>query len=142
MRSLARSVSRSAGDTACRSASATSVLVEHHVPYVEADEEVFSPAVEVLLGGHRSIEVMVADHAQIVARIAPLVDTVRFLISRPREIEASEPRAQAFRRCAMVVLHFRIGQMVLGSIVDVGLSDAAAEALCGHSVTEPSITAP
>jgi len=130
LRTVADSISRWDADTGAEIVGTVSFLRDHLVPHARAEEAVLYPTVERLQGAPGATATMVADHAEIVARIDVLEALGRSLSPRrPSEAEANELRAQLYGLWAIVALHFVKEEEVLLPTLDAHLSDADALAL-------------
>jgi iron-sulfur cluster repair protein YtfE (RIC family) len=130
LRTVADSIGRWDADTGGQIVGTVTFLHDHLVPHARAEEAVLYPTVERLQGAPGATATMVADHAEIVARIDALEALGRSLSPRcPSEAEANELRAQLYGLWAILALHFVKEEQVLLPILDAHLSDADALAL-------------
>ena len=142
LRTVADAISRWDRDTADRIAKGVVFLGDHLVPHAQAEEAVLYPTIERLQGAPGATATMVADHAEIVARIDALVTLSRSLSSRsPCESEANDLRAQLYGLEAILELHFGKEEGVLLPILDAHLSAVEAGALFGQmgAVAHPAV---
>jgi iron-sulfur cluster repair protein YtfE (RIC family) len=127
LRTIGDSLGRWDADTARQIVGAVTLLHDHLVSHARAEEAVLYPTVESLQEAPGATATMVADHAEIVARIDTLEALGRSLSRRrPSEAEANELRAQLYGLWAIVALHFVKEEEILLPILDAHMSDADA----------------
>lgn len=144
LRSVADAVTTWTDDSPARITNAVTFLRDHLVPHAQAEEAVLYPTVERLQGAPGATATMVADHAEIVARIEALVTLGGAFTRRsPSEAEANELRAQLYGLQAILALHFAKEEEVLLPILDANLSDTDALTLFERmgAVAHPSTPA-
>jgi iron-sulfur cluster repair protein YtfE (RIC family) len=105
-------------------------LRDHLVPHAKAEEAVLYPAVERAMGSPRATATMVADHGEIVRRIAALsVTTAAVGVGPPSARERNELRAELFGLWAILRLHFDKEEEVLLPELDARLTRDEAQTL-------------
>ena len=102
----------------------------HLVLHAAAEEEVLYPAVEQVMAAPGATATMAADHAEIVARIDRLANTVETIEQRwPDAALARDVAHQLVGLSAILQLHFRKEEEVLLPVLDASLSADEAAAL-------------
>lgn len=108
-------------------------LRAHLVPHARAEEEVLYPAVEEAMKARGATATMIADHAEIVARIDRLADTVGEIEQRWPDTEFIRDLVhQLVALAAILQLHFRKEEEVLLPVLDANLSEQDAAALAAR----------
>jgi iron-sulfur cluster repair protein YtfE (RIC family) len=102
----------------------------HLVPHATAEEQVLYPAVEQAMAAPGATATMAADHAEIVARIDRLADTIATIEQQwPDAALARGVTHQLVGLSAILQLHFRKEEEVLLPVLDASLGADEAAAL-------------
>jgi iron-sulfur cluster repair protein YtfE (RIC family) len=102
----------------------------HLVPHATAEEQVLYPAVEQAMAAPGATATMAADHAEIVARIDRLADTIATIEQQwPDTALARGVTHQLVGLSAILQLHFRKEEEVLLPVLDASLGADEAAAL-------------
>jgi iron-sulfur cluster repair protein YtfE (RIC family) len=105
----------------------------HLVPHATAEEQVLYPAVEEAMAAPGATATMRADHAEIVARINRLADTVVTVEQRwPDGDLARDLAHQLVGLSAILQLHFNKEEEILLPVLDARLTEDEAAELFGR----------
>lgn len=109
---------------------AVAFLRDHLVPHATAEETLLYPAADRVLGSPDATKTMVADHEEIVRRIAILEGLVGLAAAGPPSEELiAELRAHLYGLEAILALHFRKEEEILLPALESGLADAQIAAM-------------